>query len=943
MAEHGFFTTQQYKELLDKCNLKEGDSSEELFARLLKEQVPLDAAISTMATILPSHLHRLGLAPQISAIFEGRNIKSTGSCDQFCPLRARISAASFVANLFAQDENVIDYKEDGLCVAVKPYWDALIRVLTEQEKHPLALVLACISLCPTMLAACVNPNLKPFVNTILPVLLNLLDCDIMFSSSSAKKSDGLGDSIRCHSVAFAAKTQLGVCLGIEAADRYMAIITQALQAFEQRRAEKASSSSTNNENKMAVDDGELDSVGDLLKSATPASAAQWVAEEKQAEKVLAMEAQLVIESLMLTLHSLDLYRARRVLDLRQSLWGNNNAASTQSIPPVGSSGKRGLGSSAEPEAGGEEAERAFDDIAQSTALSQAPAAKKADPRRRQHLKGTDHVEEKTASPLLGTLRRLLESRVPEKMDAFWPVLGGLLARVALLASQDPSGEKEEEGFLLPSKHDPSHAPLIGLEVLNGTWWCENVTLSSTTPGTQCLLYERLLIPWLTWYSEHALDRLLLVALKLPHVTLGHLLQAHVSLQGMHVVAAARPALIMPYVQWLINQLTSSSVYGTTEGVRGDVGIALLKAWVAWKEPRAIIENAVQAHVTNDKALLATFCAVQPRLLGQVAKLFEAEPSAPDWDQFSRELPHEMASKITIGRARRFALVLKRGIFPLAFTAKFLAPCAEALMTKGDESIAAILAPAVKACVISRAFDVRRMAMLLVPHLLPEDLFSILPLIMMPRADSSQSDPEVSGEKLEEEHASKGFDKGDPFIADFMKKLVDCSKVSASELFFRLHTFPSSTEKVDDSALANAFETVANALKPDTLADALQRLANHSPLPRAFMRSVVHAHNLHPNLGAFIAGLLTRLVATSLPSIAFDDVRVWGNFISACRTLMPASITALSALPFTLQEKAMLEDASLRSAVKDFLYGQPPSVRRRFASLMDALSSSSNRP
>ena len=112
---------------------------------------------------------------------------------------------------------------------------------------------------------------------------------------------------------------------------------------------------------------------------------------------------------------------------------------------------------------------------------------------------------------------------------------------------------------------------------------------------------------------------------------------------------------------------------------------------------------------------------------------------------------------------------------------------------------------------------------------------------------------------------------------------------------------------------------------------LQRLADTNPLPKLFMRTLIHAVHQHPTLKPRAMNLLRHHV---LPKgRLWKDEVLWLGFIRFCERHLPESVSVVFDLPVDRCRQVFEKSATIRDQVSRFPAGYVP--RHVYAALEEA--------
>lgn len=720
--------------------------------------------------------------------------------------------------------------------------------------------------------ASADPNSIPLV---VPALLSWYEQEsaATTANSSAVNANAAVEDIRTRSISFAAKVQLGALLNNAAAERYHALIGESLQTRKR---------------KLLHSDDELEEGTDIAGSSKRqrTSAAFW-GEQDASSNTLRLPLQYVCECVLASIARQDIERIRRTV--QAGLW---------TAPPMTA---------------------AVSEAATLAHSQPASAVSSAKPQQKK-----EHLPQLGNNPIVSCVRRIVESKpmLTSKQQRGVAVVTGKKWQILLASLVSMIGTRDvlEEVLRWIVK---TRSPSMAVELLRSHWLASQLHDDSTaeqlTTTTTSMSYEQLLDTLLHAFREDT-EQMLHLCIAAPSVPFS-VLREHAPLPVLEKLVFARPSTRTSTVAFLVEHLEGEGVLD-----------CLLRIYVAVREVRHTIEDAaiaasgrLSSENKNAVELLIRLVAVQPKLLPRLLTPDLEEPTA--LTAIRLLLPSAMASAATDRRIARLATVLEpciRNASP-RLIADILIPLVSAVIKTHPTDA---LQRSIKKCILDDVgFDIH----LLLPVLGVvgrEDVDALLPRLLILLPDSSPSD---AGGETEGE---------DGFVRSVLFRLVETGKADAVSLFVSLHMLePIVGTRRTIVALQLCFSNVS-VFGPEVLAAALQSMLEHQPMPSLFMRSVLQSATLHVSLRGFIVGLLARLVANSksdMNDALWTDARTWEGFVRACRLLLPASLPVLTQFP-----PDRLADFFRRSGrdsvqvVREHLWEQPPSVRKRFAAIVDVI-------
>ena len=404
-------------------------------------------------------------------------------------------------------------------------------------------------------------------------------------------------------------------------------------------------------------------------------------------------------------------------------------------------------------------------------------------------------------------------------------------------------------------------------------------------------YDHILESFLKGFPEEVHLDIYLEAPRLPFP----LIEGRLALPQIETLVINRPGLRPALMDYLLANITAEGVIAT-----------LVRLYEEVKETRTAIEQAALEHQIG--SLLVPLIGIQPKLLVHVLVGPELKD---DNDYVTSNLPNSISAHATDRRIKRLASTIQTNIrqTPPERIQCILVPIVNAVIKAhpGNDT----LSQTILHCIMQDVgFDLH-LILPVIGLVGKEDLEGLLPRLVQLLENSTEQD----------------------FVRLVLFKLVDAGTISAMELFIHLHHLDTLLRPKTVIAALHLCFTNTSVFKPDTLADAMQQMLSEPKLPTLFMRTAIQSMAIHKNLQGFVVGLLGRLVTKSV----WEDVTAWRGFIKAVSQLIPSVLPVLVQLPSEhLKDLLTRSDASVKDSIKQYLWAQAPSVRRRFAPLLEAL-------
>ena len=151
-----------------------------------------------------------------------------------------------------------------------------------------------------------------------------------------------------------------------------------------------------------------------------------------------------------------------------------------------------------------------------------------------------------------------------------------------------------------------------------------------------------------------------------------------------------------------------------------------------------------------------------------------------------------------------------------------------------------------------------------------------------------------------------------------------AKLSPVAIFIAVHEVQTGQSGVTLKQLVDACSTCferPDVFTPQVLASAMQQMVEQTPLPLLFMRTVIQAETIAPQLKEFTLGLLRTLVNRQVWKM---DKNIWEGFLRCAKRAAPRSFPLFTELPAPVLESVL---AKFGDAFKDELsqYARNPSV------------------
>ena len=118
--------------------------------------------------------------------------------------------------------------------------------------------------------------------------------------------------------------------------------------------------------------------------------------------------------------------------------------------------------------------------------------------------------------------------------------------------------------------------------------------------------------------------------------------------------------------------------------------------------------------------------------------------------------------------------------------------------------------------------------------------------------------------------------------------------------------------------------------PQVLATSLQQMVEFTPLPLLFMRTVIQAETIAPQLREFTLGLLRTLVNRQVWKM---DQKIWEGYLRCLKRAAPQSYPLMVELPAPVLGEVLDKFPALRDGLKTF--ATRSSVPKAIAAILNA--------
>ena len=504
----------------------------------------------------------------------------------------------------------------------------------------------------------------------------------------------------------------------------------------------------------------------------------------------------------------------------------------------------------------------------------------------------------TDNALLGCLRRMLASRA--------------LYLTPRIVSAWVTSYGDEECHAEMRQHCCKNKQSTALAIcyLEALWAQERLARLDSA------LYDKALSQFIASINLDTLQ----ICVKAPRLDLKGLLASNPTISLLATLAEARPSARQTLVEYLVVELKANAGTEDDPSVKdyvNEILKTLADLYEKHAEQRAALDVLAEDLLDSIPRLALALLARHPGTL-----LFMLMTR----DSIDADAINNAGFPLLSVNAKRLARLLP-DILPLCTPAKLkllLVPLLNNLMRSMESRD--ILAPVLKDCLLRfPALDIR--LLLPVIHLITrvEEIDALLPRIIQ--------------SLLEEE------DEKDLCWLLFAK-LLESNLINLVSLFVKIHYLDGILgAKACIAALQLCFLHPA-VFDPETLGRALTSILDQNSLadpssaadqtlPALYMRSLIQAAALHRTLHGLITGILAKLFTPQ--HHIWSDKSAWRGLPKALSILLPNAISLLLQLPEEhLRDLISRCDESTLRMMREHLWEQTPSVRRRFISLMHLL-------
>eukprot|EP01087_Luapelamoeba_hula_P018508 TRINITY_DN596_c0_g2_i1.p1 TRINITY_DN596_c0_g2~~TRINITY_DN596_c0_g2_i1.p1 ORF type:complete len:1409 (+),score=269.69 TRINITY_DN596_c0_g2_i1:4-4230(+) len=151
-----------------------------------------------------------------------------------------------------------------------------------------------------------------------------------------------------------------------------------------------------------------------------------------------------------------------------------------------------------------------------------------------------------------------------------------------------------------------------------------------------------------------------------------------------------------------------------------------------------------------------------------------------------------------------------------------------------------------------------------------------------------------------------------------------TSVTPEELLVALHTLDSKEKAYDLRKVIAAINfcfSQRTVYKQPIMAVVLQQLADVSPIPPLFMRTVIQAVGAFPKLMGFIMGILSRLIHKQI----WQDKSLWSGFVQCAKTTLPHSCPVVLQLPPPQMKDVIMRVNTMRAVLLKYIEEFPHST------------------
>jgi symplekin len=143
----------------------------------------------------------------------------------------------------------------------------------------------------------------------------------------------------------------------------------------------------------------------------------------------------------------------------------------------------------------------------------------------------------------------------------------------------------------------------------------------------------------------------------------------------------------------------------------------------------------------------------------------------------------------------------------------------------------------------------------------------------------------------------------------------------TDLIFVIHLVDPSTEQIGLSKIKDATQvclSMKEVFKQEILAAAIQRLADHTPLPLLLMRLLIQTVTMYPALINFLNHAVTRLIAKKIWMLP----HLWEGFIKYCQVVKFHALAIILQLPKPQALDLLRKAPDLRLELERFFSTHP---------------------
>ena len=146
-------------------------------------------------------------------------------------------------------------------------------------------------------------------------------------------------------------------------------------------------------------------------------------------------------------------------------------------------------------------------------------------------------------------------------------------------------------------------------------------------------------------------------------------------------------------------------------------------------------------------------------------------------------------------------------------------------------------------------------------------------------------------------------------------------MTPAEILVALHLIPAETAPLKKAidACGACFER-PDLFEPASLAAAMQKMVEMTPLPILFMRTVIQAETVAPGLREFTLGILRALCRRRVWTM---DPKLWEGFMRCAKRATPRSFPVLCELPAAKLAEVVAKFPAMREPMR--AYANAPAV------------------